>query len=420
MAVDEAHSEDRFKQLYGYQAGYLPSDFEGLLRFQRWLKWAAEEAAADEPDRPMADSVAALARLLFVDGVTRMYVDEMIREVPAKLRTVEDIPQLLTQLNHIVRLAPRWEEDPKKRVFFPMSALFGQMMITEAGEAAFRQGPFNDAIRGILKEWCAYLDSWNSRTVLNEGPNGWLCEAAYAYNKLDEFVIPDRAAPHWGWSSYNAFFHREIKASARPIAEPGNPKAVISANDGTVYRISRGVKAEDRFWLKGQPYSLVNMLAGSAYLDRFLGGDVFQSFLSGANYHRLHAPVTGIVREAYVVEGLMFGSYKTGTDPQGIESQGYQASVNTRGLIFIESDDPVIGLVCCIPIGITEISSIRLGVQRAQRVKKGEEIARFCYGGSSMALVFQPGAIARFEAEPASPGQDPTQVQVNGLIAVAN
>jgi phosphatidylserine decarboxylase len=410
----------RYRALFGYRAGYLPADFEALLDWQRELKEAVEQENLDDPDRPVCASVTALARLIAGDGIVRMYVDGMIDDVPPKDRTVEDIPDLLDHLDHVVRMTPKWETDPKKRVFFPMSALFGQMMITDAGEAVFRHRGFNDAIRWILRDWCAFLDSFNSRDVLNEGPHGWLSPPAAEYNKLDEFLIPDRTAPHWGWPSFNAFFHREIRPDVRPIAAPHDPKVIVSANDGTVYKIEQRVSEEARFWLKGQPYSLANMLAGSAYVDRFIGGDVFQTFLSGADYHRWHAPVDGIVREAVVVDGLMFSNAESaGPDPKGILSQGYQTAVNTRGLIFIESDDPIIGLVCCIPVGITEISSITLGVQRGDRVRKGEELGYFSYGGSSMAVVFQPGAIRQFTVGDAAPDKV-VPVQVNAQIALAN
>ena len=38
-------------------------------------------------------------------------------------------------------------------------------------------------------------------------------------------------------------------------------------------------------------------------------------------------------------------------------SQGYLAHVATRGIILIESDDPVIGLVGLMPVGMVEVSS---------------------------------------------------------------
>ena len=61
--------------------------------------------------------------------------------------------------------------------------------------------------------------------------------------------------------------------------------------------------------------------------------------------------------------------------------QGYDANVNTRALIFIESPDPAIGIVCVIPIGITEISSISIQVYVGQTVTKGQALGWFSYGG---------------------------------------
>ena len=79
--------------------------------------------------------------------------------------------------------SPAYNPDKDKRNFFPMSTLFTYMMMTTAGEAAFCNGPFNNAIRAVLQEWCSFLDSAASRYVLNTGEFGWLSPSAYAYNK---------------------------------------------------------------------------------------------------------------------------------------------------------------------------------------------------------------------------------------------
>ncbi|HEX2203977.1 MAG TPA: phosphatidylserine decarboxylase family protein [Longimicrobium sp.] len=410
----------KYRSLFGYRAGYLPRDRGAVDAWQRALKGEI----AEKRGRPVrSPAVAALGELITTNGIVRMYVTEMIEQVPPEHKNIDDIPELLAALDHIVTTAPVYSSDPDKQNFFPMSSLFVYMMMTPAGEAAFRDGPLNDALRAILKEWCDFLDSPESLYVLNTGENGWLSPSAYQYNKLWEFVIPDPGAPHWGWTSFNAYFHRQIKPEMRPLAAPGDPRVVVSANDGTVYKIARGVQALDRFWLKGQPYSLVNVL-DDQYVERFVGGDVFQSFLSGANYHRWRAPVTGTVREARLVNGLMFSEIRAaGPDPTaGTYSQGYEASVNTRGLVFIEADDPVIGMVCVIPIGITEISSVTIAVQPGDRVEKGDELGWFSYGGSTLALVFQPGAIEYFTVSPPPAGGNPdggAPINVNAQIAVA-
>jgi len=419
--------EARYQNSFGRRAGYLPKNRASV---DRWLAGLKKELdSGKRKKRKLSPAVAELGRLIEHNGVVRMYVTQMIQEVPEAHRHIETIPELLAALDHISRTAPVYNRNPAdQNNFFPMSNLFTYMMMTPAGEVAFRDAVINDALRAILKEWCQFLDSPESRYVLNEGDHGWLSQPAYEQYKLYEFEIPDRAAPHWGFASFNAFFHRQIKPEFRPVAAPRDPKVIVSANDGTVVTWERDVQPLANFWLKGQPYSLINMLSVSKesgkYAERFFGGDIFQSFLSGADYHRWHAPVEGVVRHTEKVEALMFSDAESaGADPTAATySQGYEASVNTRGLVFIES--PKVGMVCVIPIGITEISSVTITVKAGDKVKKGDELGYFSYGGSSLALAFEKGAIDRFtvprnQDTSASWQDDGPPIYVNAEIAVA-
>jgi phosphatidylserine decarboxylase len=416
----------KYRNIFGRIAGYLPRDRSAVDVHARALRKAAlaKRAASGATADWKSPGVAAFARLIDNDGIVRMYVEEMIRQQARGHATVHTVEEMLATLEHIVETAPLYDPDPKKQNFFPMSTLFAYMMMTTAGYAAFRYPPINSAIARLLAEWCRFLDSSRSTDVLNTRKHGWLSPAAYRQYELQEFVIPDKKAPHWGWKSFNAFFHRQIKPEVRPIAKPGDPKVVVSANDGTVYNIARGVRRLDRFWLKGEPYSLQDMLSGHPFVDRFVGGDVFQSFLSGANFHRWHAPISGTVRHTEIVDALTFTEAESaGPDPNaGTLSLGYETATNTRGLVFIDSGDPKLGMVCVIPVGITEISSVTIGVKPGQWVEKGDELGYFSYGGSTLALVFQPGAIRKYI--PRNPhGKDPDSgppIQVNAAIARAH
>lgn len=410
-------------------AHHLPRNRAALAAFHAEIKASPGVKAAGEQQVLSSPAVRELALLIEHNPVIRMYTELMLAQVGpmpgAPPTTIDTVPELLAALAAITTLAPLYNADPAKRNAFPMSALFAYMMMTVAGEALFRNNTFNDVIRKILREWCRFLDGPVSTSVLNESATGWLSPSAVKEFQLDQFVI-DKSQPHWGFASYNAFFHREIQLAFRPIAQPTNAKVIVSANDGNVVSIARKVRRKDQFWLKGEPFSLADMLADSPYLDRFVGGDVFQSFLSGGNYHRWRAPITGIVREQRVVNGLMFSDAESaGWDPNGVLSEGYYAAVNTRGLVFIESDDPRIGMVCVMPIGITEISSISITVGNGDRVSKGQELGYFSYGGSSLCLIFQPGAISEFTVPgpPPKPIVDPSSgppIQVNAQIALAN
>ncbi len=411
LTVEECRSNDTQKELSAVEK-QRQSDSRA------WLRRLKKEA--DSETGPLQHkSVRRLAELIKTDAVVRMYVTQMLDQVPKKHRVFESTKSLVRAFDLILGRAPSYQEQTP----FPISTLLTDLMYTPGGEAGFRNAALNSALRDVLKEWCRFLDSKRSRYVINR-KGGWLSPAAWKVNKLDDFVIPDPNAPHGGFASFNAFFHRKIRTELRPIASPNDPKIIVSANDGTVYRVAKGVKKMDRFWLKGQPYSLWDMLDRSPYVSRFEGGDVFQSFLSGSDYHRFHAPISGTVREVKLVPGLMFSELRSeGFDPSGgTLSQGYQASVNTRGLVFIESGKQGPGLVCVIPIGITEVSSVTLTVKQGQKVKKGDEIGYFSYGGSSMCLVFERGAIARYTiTAPKRTGDldHGPKIKVNAAIAQA-
>lgn len=405
---------------FGVLAGYLPQDRDSL---DEWLRRTMEEVALEPVPAVYQPSVQALAELIARDGILRMYVTEMIQQVPPAHQVIHDIDELLRALNHIVTTVPSYNSNPQKLNTFPYYTLFVYMMYTRAGAVAFTLDSWNQGLRDILVAWRTLLDSKESQSVLNEGEHGWLSPSAYQYLNLEEFIIPDRNAPHWGFTSYNALFHRAIKPEYRPIASPRDPKVIVSANDGMVYRLARKVRVSDTFWIKTQPYSLVNMLGSAPLAEAFAGGDVLQSFLSGSDFHRWHAPIAGTIIETRVIPGLMFSQLRAlgfhPFDPSKL-SQAYDACVNTRGVIVIESEDPTIGKVCVLPVGITEVSSVKVTVQTGQRVEKGAQLGYFSYGASTLCVLFQQGAIAQFTIPPPTESSDGPRVLVNSQIAIAS
>ena len=167
--ADEDLLDRAYGDLYASNADKLPRDRHAVTAHNRALKEAAEAQRHRDRDR----SVREFAKLLQTDSVIRMLVTRMISEVPEPHRTVETVEELLSQLNQITVTAPKWEMDPDKRVFFPMSALFTYMMMTTSGMAVMRMPAMNDGLRGILAAWCRYLDSEASTHVLNDSAHGW-------------------------------------------------------------------------------------------------------------------------------------------------------------------------------------------------------------------------------------------------------
>jgi phosphatidylserine decarboxylase len=205
---------------------------------------------------------------------------------------------------------------------------------------------------------------------------------------------------HWGFASWNDFFTRRFKDGARPVASPDDDKVIVSACESMPYGISTDVQRQDRFSIKSQPYSLQDILANDDAVDDFVGGTVYQAFLSATNYHRWHSPVAGTIVRAFVQQG----TYYSEADSEGkdavepMNSQSYLAHVAARAIILIDADDPVIGLMAFVPVGMSEVSSCLIDskVTPGYHVGKGEELGYFQFGGSTHCLLFRPGAIAEF------------------------
>jgi phosphatidylserine decarboxylase len=75
--------------------------------------------------------------------------------------------------------------------------------------------------------------------------------------------------------------------------DPADDRVIANACELTPHRIAAEAHALTRFWLRGQPYSLRDLLAGDAAVERFVGGTVYQAFLSAVDYHRWHSPSAG-------------------------------------------------------------------------------------------------------------------------------
>lgn len=73
-------------------------------------------------------------------------------------------------------------------------------------------------------------------------------------------------------------------------------------------------------------------------------------------------------------------------------SQSYLTHVAARAIILIQADDPVIGLMAVIPVGMVEVSSCVIDpeIVPGHHVNKGDELGYFQFGGSTECLSSAP------------------------------
>jgi phosphatidylserine decarboxylase len=405
------------------QGGWLPDNQDDL---EAWLAGHRERVAAKGGQVPLHPVLAEFQALIDSDPVVRMYVDEMIDQVPRnrqyRKRHLESAPQLLQLINEVLTMAPEFSEDAM--VVLPLGAILDWTMGTSAGFAAFRDRRINAMLKKILSVWCDFLSSGDSRYVLNDTPSGWKGEAARRAIGIEQYQH-DPDDEYWGFSSWNDFFTRRLADGARPVDSPDDDSVIVSACESTPYGLATDVQRQDRFWIKSQPYSLRDMLAGDESADQFAGGTVFQAFLSATNYHRWHSPVAGTIVRAFVQEG----TYYSEADSEGADaaeprnSQSYLAHVATRAVILIEADNPVIGLTAFVPVGMSDVSSCLIDpkIRPGYHVGKGEGLGCFQFGGSTHCLVFRPGAIAGFSltAIPQPHDPQPRLLRVRSKLATA-
>jgi phosphatidylserine decarboxylase len=181
---------------------------------------------------------------------------------------------------------------------------------------------------------------------------------------------------------------REFNPGIRVTDAPENTKVVVAACESAFYNLSTKVNLFDQFWIKGEPYSLHHMLNNHPLADEFVGGTVFQGFLEVTGYHRWHSPCDGAIKEIVSVPGSYFVQSPatlndTDSNPY-LRSLSFITAITARMLVFIQADDPAIGLMCFVALGMTEISTCEATVVAGQHVAKGDQLGMFHFGGKMM------------------------------------
>lgn len=122
---------------------------------------------------------------------------------------------------------------------------------------------------------------------------------------MSEAQIEDPSA----FEHFNAFFTRALKEGARPL--DSTPGAILSPADGAVSQLGK-IEHGRIFQAKGQSFSALELLGGdSERASPFMGGEFTTIYLSPKDYHRVHMPLAGTLREMVYVPGRLFSVNQT-------------------------------------------------------------------------------------------------------------
>lgn len=213
---------------------------------------------------------------------------------------------------------------------------------------------------------------------------------------MSEAAVSDPNA----YSCFNQFFTRALKPGVRPItAEHGT---VASPADGAVSQC--GSITDGRLLqAKGRDYSLVALLGGDVQRAApFIGGSFATIYLSPKDYHRLHMPLTGRLREMVHVPGRLFSvndATARAVPDLFARNERVVAIFDTEagpmalvlvGAMFVASIETVWHGVVTPPAG----KSVRVWDYRENplQLDRGAEMGRFNMG-STIIVLFGPDAV---------------------------
>jgi phosphatidylserine decarboxylase len=204
------------------------------------------------------------------------------------------------------------------------------------------------------------------------------------------------------YASFNAFFTRALREGARPISE--EPGAIVCPADGALCAYG-DVQNETVFQAKGKQFSLTALLGGdAARAAPFRGGRFAIVYLSPRDYHRVHIPFSGTLREMVYVPGRLFSvNQKTTENVDALFArneravclfdtpQGPMAVVMVGAMIVAGIETVWAGQVAPSSNGLS-VNDYRQAAPPVH-LEKGLELGRFKLGSTAIVL-FGPNMMA--------------------------
>jgi phosphatidylserine decarboxylase len=196
------------------------------------------------------------------------------------------------------------------------------------------------------------------------------------------------------FKSFNHFFTRELNPDVRPLATERN--AIVSPADGVVSQAGNITEGKI-FQAKGKSYTATDLLGGSLERAEPFNNGLFTTiYLSPKDYHRLHMPLTGRLREMVHIPGRLFSvNTATTNSVPGLFAR------NERVAAIFDTDAGSMALVLVGAIFVSSIETVWHGVvtppsistvqswqyqDNAPTLKIGEEMGRFNMGSTIIVL----------------------------------
>lgn len=198
---------------------------------------------------------------------------------------------------------------------------------------------------------------------------------------VEEYGVDLSIAQNPKYTTFNEFFYRKLKPSARPITIDSN--ILISPADGKVLAY-KNISDQD-FIVKGYRFNLDKYLSEKKLSEQFRNGSLIIIRLCPTDYHRFHFPLSGIVKNKMPLDGDYYS-----VSPIALRKKIAALCMNKRTHTIL--DNKQFGDVIISEVGATMVGSI-IQTYTNIIVKKGQEKGYFKFGGSTVILIFQKGKL---------------------------
>lgn len=204
------------------------------------------------------------------------------------------------------------------------------------------------------------------------------------------------------YDCFNDFFTRALKPDARPLDE--EPGGVLCPADGAISQMG-AIEHGRIFQAKGHSYGLADLLGGDTNRAApFQGGEFATIYLSPKDYHRVHMPVAGTLREMIHVPGRLFS-----VNPLTARNVPRLFARNERVVCIFDTEHGPMAVVLVGAMIVASIETVWAGLvtpykRRVKAVRyddvarapihleKGAEMGRFKLGSTAIVL-FGPGKV---------------------------
>lgn len=215
------------------------------------------------------------------------------------------------------------------------------------------------------------MNSHSSKSKINEFITTYNVDMSESKLSLDDF------------NSFNDFFIRELKEEARKIDLDEN--SLVSPADGKIL-IFENLKEIDKFFIKGNEFSLKEFFNSEELEKKYLGGTMVIIRLAPVDYHRFHFPADGVIGESKLINGYYYS-----VSPYAIKQNFKIYTENKREYSILKTEK--FGDILLSEIGATMVGGIKQSYTPNSFVKKGEEKGYFYFGGSSCIMFFEKGKV---------------------------